>query len=77
MQAQSKAFFSRNIYGDFTRFMLASLAAGVTAAVLLSSAVVALSSHVPGSGDASITSDKGQRVRVPSAGLPSTEAAND
>lgn len=77
MQAQSKVFFTRNIYGDFTRFMLASLAAGVTAAVLLSSAVVALSSHAPGSSDASITGDKGQRVRVPSASLPSAESAND
>ena len=55
MQAQSKAFFSRNIYGDFTRFMLASLVVGITAAALLSSLVVALSSHVP---NAAIVSNK-------------------
>ena len=36
-----------SMYADFTRFMLASLAAGVIAAALLSSVVVALSGDVP------------------------------
>jgi hypothetical protein len=47
MQAKTQTLVTRNIYADFMRFMLASLAAGITAAALLSSAVLAVSSHVP------------------------------
>ena len=55
MQAKIQALFTSNVYADFMRFMLASLAVGITAAALLSSLVVALSSHVP---NAAIVSNK-------------------
>ena len=48
MQTPITSSFSNGISGDFTRFLLASLAVGVLVAALLSLAVVALSSAVPG-----------------------------
>ena len=47
MQVKTPHAITRNIYADFMRFMLASLVVGITAAALLSSAVLAVSSHVP------------------------------
>ena len=51
MQGKTQTLFTRTIYGDFMRFALASFVAGVTAAALLSSAVLALSSPAPNSGE--------------------------
>jgi hypothetical protein len=47
MQAKNETLFTRTIYGDFMRFALASLVVGLVAAMLLSSAVLALSSPAP------------------------------
>jgi hypothetical protein len=47
MQAKTQTLFTRTIYGDFVRFAVASLVVGVVAAMLLSSAVLALSSPAP------------------------------
>lgn len=80
MNAKSATVFTRTVYTDFFRFMLASLAVGLVAAMLLSSAVILLSTPKAESADNvsssdGITSDSGKRVRTTWAGLPGAEVA--
>lgn len=63
------------VYTDFVRFMLASLATGMVAAMLLSSAVILLSTPKAISNDGVITSDSSKRMRTTWAGLPGAEVA--
>ncbi|MBT9612334.1 MAG: hypothetical protein IV108_03600 [Burkholderiales bacterium] len=75
MNTKSANVFTRTVYTDFLRFMLASLATGMVAAMLLSSAVILLSVPKAISNDEVITSDSGKRVRTTWAGLPGAEMA--
>jgi len=80
MNAKPATVFTRNVYTDFLRFMLASLATGMVAAMLLSSAVILLSAPKAVSADnvsssTGITSDSGKRARTTWAGLPGAEVA--
>lgn len=74
MKTETAAVFTRTIYTDFLRFMLVSLATGMVAAMLLSSAVILLSNPKPTSTDeaAVTTSEGGKRVRTTWAVLEST-----
>ena len=67
--------FTRTIYTDFLRFMLASLATGLVAAMLLSSAVILLSAPKAISTDDAVSVDSGTRARTTWAGLPGAEVA--
>ncbi|OFZ68149.1 MAG: hypothetical protein A2Z01_02395 [Betaproteobacteria bacterium RBG_16_58_11] len=75
MNTKSATVFTRTVYTDFLRFMLASLATGMVAAMLLSSAVILLSVPKAISNDEVITGDGGKRVRTTWAGLPGAEVA--
>ena len=77
MQVKTPHAVTRNIYADFMRFMLMSVIAGITAALVLTSAVLAVSSHAPGlsGSSAPLTSDGGKRLRSTWTGLPGAEAA--
>ncbi|MBI5750669.1 MAG: hypothetical protein HZA59_00805 [Hydrogenophilales bacterium] len=77
MNTKPATVFTRTVYTDFLRFMLASLATGMVAAMLLSSAVILLSGPKPTSTDeASVTtSDSSKRVRTTWASLPGADAA--
>ncbi|MEK6663740.1 MAG: hypothetical protein AABY73_07730 [Pseudomonadota bacterium] len=72
MNAKPATVFTRTVYTDFLRFMLASLATGMVAAMLLSSAVILLSTPKPASADeaAVTTSEGGKRIRTTWAALP-------
>ena len=67
--------FTRTIYTDFLRFMLASLATGLLAAMLLSSAVILLSAPKAISADDAISFDGGLRARTTWANLHSAKVA--
>lgn len=75
MNTKPAAVFTRTVYTDFLRFMLASLATGMVAAMLLSSAVILLSTPKAISNDEAITSDSGKRVRTTWAALSGAEVA--
>mgnify|MGYP001605536372 CR=1 FL=1 len=75
MNAKSPTVFTRTVYTAFLRFMLASLATGMVAAMLLSSAVILLSVPKAISNDETITGESGKRVRTTWAGLPGAEVA--
>ena len=72
---KTAAVFTRTVYTDFLRFMLASLATGLVAAMLLSSAVILLSAPRVVSNDDAVSVDSGTRARTTWAGLPGTEVA--
>ena len=75
MNTETVTVFTRTIYTDFLRFMLASLATGLVAAMLLSSAVILLSTPKAISTDDVISGDRGIRARTTWAGLPGAEVA--
>ncbi len=75
MNTKTVTVFTRTVYTDFLRFMLASLATGMVAAMLLSSAVILLSTPKTNSNDEVITSDGNKHVRTTWAGLPGAELA--
>ena len=75
MNTETVTVFTRTIYTDFLRFMLASLATGLVAAMLLSSAVILLSAPKAISTDDAISFDGGMRPRTTWAGLPGAEVA--
>jgi len=75
MNTKSATVFTRTIYTDFLRFMLASLATGLVAAMLLSSAVILLSTPKTTSIDDAVSVDGGTRARTTWAGLPGAEVA--
>lgn len=64
MNTKTATVFTRTVYTDFLRFMLASLATGMVAAMLLSSAVILLTGPKAISNDEVITGDSGKRVRT-------------
>jgi hypothetical protein len=76
MNTKPATVFTRTVYTDFLRFMLASLAVGMFAAMLLSSAVILLSAPKLTSTDTVISGDGGMRVRTTWAGLPGAEVAS-
>ena len=75
MNTETATVFTRTIYTDFLRFMLASLATGLVAAMLLSSAVILLSAPKTISTDDAISFDGEMRPRTTWAGLPGAELA--
>jgi len=75
MNPKTATVFTRTVYTDFLRFMLASLATGMVAAMLLSSAVILLSAPKAISNTEVITGDSGKRVRTTWAALSGTEVA--
>ena len=75
MNTETATVFTRTIYTDFLRFMLASLATGLVAAMLLSSAVILLSAPKTISTDDTISFDGGMRPRATWAGLLGAELA--
>ncbi|MDP1681264.1 MAG: hypothetical protein Q8L39_05765 [Burkholderiales bacterium] len=77
MNTKTATVFTRTVYTDFLCFMLASLATGMVAAMLLSSAVILLSAPKGISTEeaSAITSEGGKRVRTTWAGLPGAEVA--
>ena len=72
---KTAAVFTRTVYTDFLRFMLASLATGLVAAVLLSSAVIFLSAPNTTTIDDAVSVDGGTRARTTWAALPGAEVA--
>ena len=74
MNTETATVFTRTIYTDFLRFMLASLATGLVAAMLLSSAVILLSPPKTSTDDA-VSVDGGTRARTTWAALPGAEVA--
>lgn len=69
--------FTRSIYSDFIHFALASLATGMVAAILLSSAVILLSTPKATAVEevSQISGDGGMRARTKWAVLPGVEVA--
>ena len=75
MNTETATVFTRTIYTDFLRFMLASLATGLVAAMLLSSAVILLSAPKATTIDDAVSVDGGTHARTTWAGLPGAEVA--
>lgn len=75
MNTETATVFTRTVYTDFLRFMLASLATGLVAAMLLSSAVILLSAPKTTSIDDAMSVDGGTRARTTWARLPGAEVA--
>lgn len=75
MNTETATVFARTIYTDFLRFMLASLATGLVAAMLLSSAVILLSAPQTISSDSTVSFDGKKRASTTWASLRGVEVA--
>lgn len=75
MNTKTTTVFTRTVYTDFLRFMLASLVTGMVAAMLLSSAVILLSAPKVIPAEDALSFDGGMRARTTWAGLPGAEVA--